>query len=173
MPIDLEREQAALRRLSISNLQERYAEVFGEPPRSRHRVYLERRILWRVQARAEGGLSERAMRRAAELADDAEARTTAPKRTESPWPRGRRASDRLTPAVLSTLAPIPVTTDPRLPPPGTAISRRYKGKTLIVNVRPDGFEYDGEKFASLSGVAKAITGSHVNGFRFFGLETKA
>jgi hypothetical protein len=33
----------------------------------------------------------------------------------------------------------------------------------------DGFEYAGEKFKSLSAVAKAVTGSHMNGFRFFNL----
>jgi hypothetical protein len=36
-----------------------------------------------------------------------------------------------------------------------------------VTVLPDGFDYDGERYKSLSAVAKAITGSHMNGFRFF------
>ena len=39
-------------------------------------------------------------------------------------------------------------------------------------VRTDGFEYEGRRYRSLSAVAKAITGSHCNGFRFFGLEDK-
>jgi Protein of unknown function (DUF2924) len=37
---------------------------------------------------------------------------------------------------------------------------------LQVRVLADGFEYEGEAFPSLSAVAKAITGSHCNGFRF-------
>ena len=37
-------------------------------------------------------------------------------------------------------------------------------------VLPNGFEYDGERYRSLSAVAKAVTGSHVNGFRFFQIE---
>ena len=59
--------------------------------------------------------------------------------------------------------------DERLPPPGTVIARKYKGRTLQVKVRADGFEYEGEVHASLSAVAKAITGSHCNGFNFFRL----
>ena len=55
----------------------------------------------------------------------------------------------------------------RVPPPGTVILRKYKGEVLQVRVRPDGFEYDGTVFTSLSAVAKAITGSHCNGFAFF------
>ena len=36
----------------------------------------------------------------------------------------------------------------------------------------DGFEFEGERYGSLTAVAKAITGSHMNGFRFFGLKGK-
>ena len=39
-------------------------------------------------------------------------------------------------------------------------------------VLADGFEYLGERYRSLTAVAKAVTGSHMNGFRFFGLEAK-
>jgi hypothetical protein len=58
----------------------------------------------------------------------------------------------------------------RLPSPGTAIVRKYKGQTLRVLVFPDGLEFDGNRYKSLSAVAKAITGSHCNGYRFFRLE---
>ena len=54
-----------------------------------------------------------------------------------------------------------------------AIVRRYKGKTLRVTVLADGFEFMGERFGSLSAIAKAVTGTHVNGFRFFGLAKEA
>jgi len=47
------------------------------------------------------------------------------------------------------------------------------GGRVHVTVLADGFEYQGERYRSLSAVAKAITGSHMNGFRFFGLEGKA
>ena len=66
----------------------------------------------------------------------------------------------------------PRPSDPRLPPVGAAITRKYKGRTLTVTVLADGFEYEGERYRSLTAVAKAINGSHMNGFRFFGLEGK-
>ena len=62
--------------------------------------------------------------------------------------------------------------DNRLPTAGDAIVRTYKGRQVRVVVLADGFEYDGRRYKSLSAVAKAISGSHCNGFRFFGLEGK-
>ena len=49
------------------------------------------------------------------------------------------------------------------------LTRRYKGRTILVRVLPNGFDYEGEIYRSLSAVAKAITGSHWNGRLFFGL----
>ena len=49
------------------------------------------------------------------------------------------------------------------------ITRRYKGQTLEIKVLPGGFELAGQAFKSLSAVAKAVTGSHCNGFLFFRL----
>jgi len=62
MHLNVEKELAALRRMSVGELRLRYAEVFGEPTRSRHKQWLIKRILWRMQALAEGDLSERARR---------------------------------------------------------------------------------------------------------------
>ena len=59
--------------------------------------------------------------------------------------------------------------DPRLPPPGNWIERKYKGRTIRVLVISDGFEFEGERYRSLSAIAKAVTGSHINGFLFFRL----
>jgi len=53
--------------------------------------------------------------------------------------------------------------------PGHAIVRRYKGETPRVTVLANGFEFRGDRYGSLSAIAKAVTGSHVNGFRFFRL----
>ena len=60
MNLNVEKELAALRRMSVGQLRQRYAEVFGEPTRSRHKQWLIKRILWRMQALAEGDLSRRA-----------------------------------------------------------------------------------------------------------------
>jgi len=56
--------------------------------------------------------------------------------------------------------------------PGTTLSRKYKGTTHLVKVLPKGFEYNGQHYRSLSAIAKEITGSHWNGFVFFGLTKK-
>jgi hypothetical protein len=57
-------------------------------------------------------------------------------------------------------------------PPGTLITRKYKGEVLQVWVLPKSFEYEGEVYTSLHVVAKAITGSHSNGSLFFRLGDK-
>jgi hypothetical protein len=60
----------------------------------------------------------------------------------------------------------------RLPEVGTVIVREYQGRRLQVLVLENGLEFEGNRYRSLSAVAKAITGSHINGFRFFHLETE-
>lgn len=156
---ETEREMARLQQMATGEVCERYAQLFGEVARSRHKPYLIRKIAWRLQALAEGDLSERARRRAEELANDADARVTPPR----PYGRGPESSNE--PPVVAT-----VPTDRRLPAPGTAIVRQYKGRTLRVLVTPNGLECDGRRYKTLSAVAKAITGSHVNGYRFFKLD---
>jgi len=68
--MNIKAELAAMERLMTGDLVERYAALTGHPVRTRHRAYLIRKIAWRLQADAEGDLSERARRRAAELADE-------------------------------------------------------------------------------------------------------
>ena len=62
--------------------------------------------------------------------------------------------------------------DPRLPAAGRILARRYKGQVFRVKVLAKGLEHDGRVYRSLSAVAKAITGSHCNGFLFFRLKCK-
>jgi hypothetical protein len=144
--------------MSVNQLAKRFEDVFGEQCRSRHKRYLIRRIAWRLQANAEGGLTERARKRAEELANDAEIRVTPP-REKNP-----KSGD----ARPSTIK-MDSGRDPRLPPPGNWIEREYKGRTIRVLVISDGFEFEGERYRSLSAIAKAVTGSHINGFLFFRL----
>jgi len=68
-----------LRHMTVAQLRQKYLEVLGQESRSGHRQYLFRRIAWQLQALAEGGLSERARRRALEIANDADLRIRAPK----------------------------------------------------------------------------------------------
>jgi len=163
---EIEAEIAALDRMSTGGLAERYAELHGQPCRTRHKAYLIRKVAWRIQANAEGDLSERARKRAAELADDAEVRVMAPKTMICPPQVGESATV-TRPAPAGDDNP----TDPRLPAPGSAIVRQYKGHTIRAVVLEDGkgFECDGERYPTLSALAKKITGSHMNGFRFFRL----
>jgi hypothetical protein len=52
---------------------------------------------------------------------------------------------------------------------GTTLVRQWRGHTHAVLVRDNGFEYQGERYRSLSVIAKRITGAHWSGPRFFGL----
>jgi hypothetical protein len=59
-----------------------------------------------------------------------------------------------------------------VPLPGQILRRVYKDRTLQVRILPQGFEFEGTVYRSLSAVAKAITGSHTSGFLFFRLQDK-
>lgn len=58
---------------------------------------------------------------------------------------------------------------PRKLTPGTRLVRDWHGVGHTVTVLDEGFEYDGKKWKSLTAIARAITGTHWNGPRFFGL----
>jgi hypothetical protein len=57
--------------------------------------------------------------------------------------------------------------------PGTTLVRQWRGRAHTVSVREDGFEYEGERYRSLSVIAQRITGAHWSGPRFFGLTKRA
>ena len=154
MELNILNEVAALQRLTIGQLRQRFAQVFGEATLASNRTWLVKRIAWRMQALAEGDLSERARRRAAELAQDADLRLNPPR-------------EKTTPAAPPESVSVPTPSDSRLPPPGTILTRPYKGQLVQVQVLTDGFAYAGSVYPSLSAVAKVITGTHTNGFLFF------
>ena len=148
-------EIESLRKLKTRGLQARYGELFGEATRSSNRAHLFRRIAWRLQAKAHGDLSERARKRADELADAAALRLRAPRRF---WQEDGSVG----------LEPRPVR-DSRLPPVGTVLKREYGGGTIEVTVRSTGFEYRNKVYGSLSQLAQQVTGTRWNGYGFFGL----
>lgn len=137
--------------MPTGELRKLWRETFREDPRSGNVPWLRRRLAWGLQAQALGGLSEAAKQRIEDLTPIALA--------SMPW--GHRSFSERNPSVS------PAKRDRRIPAPGTTIARRYKGQTLEVLVREDGFEYDGAIYASLTAVAKVITGSHWNGHLFF------
>ena len=158
----LRTEIESLRHMTVGQLKDKYWDVFGEASRSNHKQFLFRRIAWRIQANTLGGLSERARRRALEIADDADLRIRAPKSfLEADFDATRTSVKRVAP-----------TEDPRLPAPGALLVRRYRGKDIVVRVRQDGFEYAGQVHRSLSAAVRAATGTQWNGFTFFGLAGK-
>lgn len=112
--MNVEAEVAAMGRMKVSELKERYETVFGESTRTGNKAWLIKRIAWRMQSNVEGTLSERARKRAMELANDSDVRLNAPK--VMPAPVGKTTT--------TTLA---TKSDDRLPPPGTLILREYKG----------------------------------------------
>lgn len=130
MSMNVGKELAALRRMSVGELRSRYAEVFGERTNTRHKDWLVKRIIWRMQALAEGDLSERARQRAAELANDADLRRRPPK-SPSTLPNAM---------VRTKTAQLRINGHSRVPLPGAVITRVYKGETLEVKVLPIGFE---------------------------------
>ncbi len=100
-----------------------------------------------------------AAQRARELARDADLRIRPPKGAFGPsGGEGRTAVHSFTPS-----------DDFRLPPPGTILTREYQGKKVCVTVLENGFEYEDKVYRSLTAIANVVTGSHWNGFGFFGL----
>ena len=76
---NLAKEIDALAQLRVSELRTKFAAVFGESTQGHNNVWLVKRIAWRLQALAEGDLSERARQRAAELIHDADLRLSPPR----------------------------------------------------------------------------------------------
>jgi hypothetical protein len=158
MDAAMQHEIERLRKLKLKELKLRYRELFGEDSPSSNHQHLFRRIAWRMQAQAEGDLSERARHRAAQLAEDVDLRLRAPHRF---WQQLLQANGGDSESVERRA--------PRLPAVGTVLRRDYRGKPILVTVRADGFEHEGRVYRSLSAIAHQVTGTRWNGFLFFGL----
>lgn len=105
---------------------------------------LARGIAYRLQERALGGLPPSAVRELARVAA-----------------RSDRAGGRRPPAAAPATA-----ADLR---PGTTLMRSWQDRTWSVLVTEEGLVFDGRRYASLSQIAREITGAHWSGPRFFGL----
>jgi hypothetical protein len=134
-----------LRKTGIQTVQARYAEVFGRGTRSTHRGHLIRRIAWKLQALEHGDVTGAMIERALEMAADREFEGHG-----GASGKRRRA-------------------DPRLPAPGVELTREYRRRLVAVKVLASGFEYEGQRYASLSAIARVVTGTPWNGLVFFGL----
>lgn len=173
---DVPKQLAELALMSVAQLQEKYRELYGEPTHTRNRDYLRKRLAWRVQELAEGGLSERSLSKIIELGDELPERWRMRRaETLATEPATAPVSEPTTPAPTPVSAPTaprvtpPQKRDPRLPPVGTVLTRAFNGTNHEVTVTEDGFLYAGQSYRTLSAVARQITGTQWNGFTFFGL----
>ena len=162
---------AALCRMSVGELREEFLLVYGFPTRSRNRDHLRKRVAWKIQADAEGGLSQRALERIEQLAPLAPVRwrpSLKDVQVGEPTPAATVGEGDVEQPTAPAQRPVASgLRDQRLPRPGTIIVRRYRGRDYRVRILEDGFEYDGGFYPSLSRVASAITSTNWNGFLFF------
>jgi hypothetical protein len=155
MKLNVHKALAELQRMPVADLRRKFEEVWKEPCRSSNKPFLIKRIIWQMQALEEGSLSERALRRAAEIVRESDLRLSPPR----PKPV----------AANGETVTLPMRTG-GMPMPGTVLTRRYKARLLQVTVLDDGFEFEGEHYKSLSAIARHITGTQWNGHLFFGLK---
>ncbi len=83
-----------VQQMTVKQLHAKYQEVFGEESRSNHRQFLVRRIAWRLQALAEGDLSERARRRTSSFQRALTTLSKAPATTRTPSSSRRYSTSR-------------------------------------------------------------------------------
>ncbi|HOW59529.1 MAG TPA: DUF2924 domain-containing protein [Candidatus Omnitrophota bacterium] len=145
----IEEQMETLKTSETAQLLEQYRELFGDKAVPGNRIFLIRKLAYRLQEQAIGGISTGARNRIQELI-----------RTYDPVNKI---------AIKTKTGKTTVGRDVRLPMPGSLIIKTYKGNRIEVKVLENGFEYQGAIYKNLSAVAKAITGDHWNGFIFFGL----
>ena len=139
-----------LKEKPLEDLKAKYLELFSQEPSSNNKVFLWRKIAYRLQELEYGGLFDDTKDRINELIeryDPVNNKMLRPQRTQGKFKSHGR--------------------DARLPIPGAIIRKEYKGQLLEVKVLEKGFEYNGLAYRTLSAVAKAVTGIHWNGYLFF------
>lgn len=141
----------ALKEAPLGAIKAEYSALFGQDsPCSNNKVFLWRKIAYRLQEIEYGGLTNETQARIQAFIDKYDPVNKKALRPETPVekePSKRR--------------------DSRLPIPGAIIRKEYKDQTIEVKVLEKGFEWQGQTYRTLSAVAKAVTGDHWNGFLFF------
>lgn len=132
---------AALKQMTVNELKTKWEALFGAPAPNNSRSYLELRLSCRMQELTYGGPPRETTRTLDLLADEV-------------------AGKPVRKAIIS---------DARNPVVGTRLLREWDGVEHTVTVLKDGFDWQGRKYKSLSAVARAVTGTQWNGWRFFGL----
>jgi hypothetical protein len=132
---------AALKAMSVNELKAEWQALFDAPAPNNSRTFLEGRLAYRIQELTYGG----------------------------PDKQTRRLLDLLADEVEGTLTRKAQIADPRNPVVGTKLIREWNGVAHTVTVLREGFDWEGRRYKSLSAVARAVTGTRWNGYRFFGL----
>jgi len=150
-----------LAQMGHQEIQQVFGDLFGCEIPSGNTEYARRKIAWHVQVGCEGGLPESARQHALAIARNSTLRLRI----------GANVDRRSNGLALehTTTTQIVSDYDSRLPMAGSVLVKKYKGRTIIVNVLSAGFEYDGQRYTSLTAIANEITGTKWNGFAFFGL----
>jgi len=133
---------AALKTTSTPDLKQQWRELFASEPPPFNRRYLESRLAYRIQELVYGGLKPETIKRLEALGEQLDGGNFITRRTRAD----------------------------RKPIAGTRLIRDWQGVEQIVRVTQDGFEWQGRPYRSLSAIARAITGTRLNGWVFFGLK---
>ncbi len=134
---------AALKTTPTPDLKKQWQQLFDTPPPRYNRRFLESRLAYRIQELAYGGLKPETIKRLEAMGQQLDG--------GNPVMRRIRADDK--------------------PIAGTRLIREYQGVEQAVTVLNDGYEWQGRPYQSLSAIARAITGTRWNGWRFFGLKS--
>ncbi|HNN63859.1 MAG TPA: DUF2924 domain-containing protein, partial [Candidatus Obscuribacter sp.] len=132
---------ARLKAMTVNELKSEWQTLMGSTPPNNSRTFLEQRLAYRIQELTYGGLPKPVSRLLDALADEVE---------------GKK--------VRST-----VISDPRNPVIGTRLVREWNDVEHVITVLQGGFDWQGRRYKSLSAIARDITGTQWNGYRFFGL----
>ena len=132
---------AALKTTPTPDLRAMWRDLFDSEPPRYNRRFLESRLAYRIQELEYGGLKPATVARLEALGEELDGGNIVVRRT--------RVDDR--------------------PIAGTRLVREYQGVEHCVTVRDDGYEYQGRPYRSLSAIARVITGTHWNGWVFFGV----
>ena len=132
---------AALPEKTTPELKQLWRELYDREPPPYSKPFLVKRLAYRIQELAHGGLSARAEAKLAERIEDENVRA----KGKTPVRRGDR------------------------PIAGTRLIREWQGVEHTATVLDEGFEYQGRRYQSLSAIARAITGTRWSGPLFWGL----
>jgi len=130
------RQLAALQKMSLSELQDKWRDLYGSEPPSYGRDFMFRQLAYRLQELFYGGLKK-------EIKEVLHKSNTNNRDAKN----GKKSDFTI----------------------GTQLVRMWNKKEHKISVVQGGFEYEGQRFRSLTAIAEKITGSHWNGRHFFGL----